>query len=133
MYKPQVSLDTRDATAANLANTSEPPLSYSRGQKKARPPAVLCILNRQPRTHKNPLEHAPMYTHINDIINLQYKIKYVVYYEHLTADKFKNTGASNEDYKIFVDVVEFVETALKNDIIVERLRQRTLMVNTLDS
>ena len=56
-----------------------------------------------------------MYTHINDIINLQYKIKYVVYYEHLTADKFKNTGASNEDYKIFVDVVEFVETALKND------------------
>ena len=38
---------------------------------------------------------------------------------YLTADKFNDTGASNEDFKTFVDVVEFVETALKIDNTVE--------------
>ena len=38
---------------------------------------------------------------------------------YLTADKFKDTGASTEDFKTFVDIVEFVETALKIDNTVE--------------
>ena len=38
---------------------------------------------------------------------------------YLTADKFSDTGASNEEFKTFVDVVDFVETALKADNTVE--------------